>query len=267
MARLDYANLINPFPVCLMLGTIRKPKLAEIFDPCNGIGYETFSYFEFILMLDPETYFCKLRGEQGKTKWDAMTNEEKDNQKLYDIIINDDELKKQFLDVFNFFFMEKVIFAENVFLLLKDKNAIDDIDKLTTDDLKGYISADSFDDVLSILRQICCISDDDHPAQSKFKNKIAEELFKKISRGQKQKEKSDKKFSIPNIISAVSNKHPTISPITVYDLTIFQLMDCFARLQSNTIYEIESLRVAVWGDEKKTFNAENWYKFLHSDIN
>jgi len=29
---------------------------------------------------------------------------------------------------------------------------------------------------------------------------------------------------------------------------------------ANAIYEIDSTRVSVWGDEKKTFNASLWYK-------
>ena len=41
---------------------------------------------------------------------------------------------------------------------------------------------------------------------------------------------------------------------------MFQLLDAFNRMQMNSMYEIESTRVSVWGDEKKTFDASLWYK-------
>ena len=37
-------------------------------------------------------------------------------------------------------------------------------------------------------------------------------------------------------------------------------MDAFNRLQRNTMYDIDSTRVSVWGDEKKTFDVSLWYK-------
>ena len=84
--------------------------------------------------------------------------------------------------------------------------------------------------------------------------------MQKAKRAENKNKKADINFSLPNIVSAVSNKHPTISPITVWDLTVFQLLDAFNRMQANTIYDIDSTRVSVWGDEKKVFDVSLWYK-------
>ena len=43
-------------------------------------------------------------------------------------------------------------------------------------------------------------------------------------------------------------------------MTVFQLYDSFNRLQQNKMYDIDSTRVSVWGDEKKTFDFGLWYK-------
>lgn len=97
----------------------------------------------------------------------------------------------------------------------------------------------------------------------KFKNSAARKIYEKLLSAQKKEKKrrkADINLSLPNIISAVSNCHPTINPINVWDLTLFQLFDTFNRMRANKIYEIDSTRVSVWGDEKKTFDIALWYK-------
>ena len=72
--------------------------------------------------------------------------------------------------------------------------------------------------------------------------------------------KADINLSIPNIISSISNMHPSLNYMNVWDLTVFQLLDAFNRLQANVMYDIDCTRVSVWGDEKKTFDVSLWYK-------
>ena len=86
------------------------------------------------------------------------------------------------------------------------------------------------------------------------------EKILKEKKQEKKKNKLDKNMTIPNIISALSNKHPSLNYTNIWDLTIFQLLDSFNRIQANSVYEIDSTRVSVWGDEKKTFDASLWYK-------
>ena len=96
-----------------------------------------------------------------------------------------------------------------------------------------------------------------------FKNKMAKELYEKMLKAQK-KEKEEKKSSndltIPNIISSVCVKHPSLNYSNIWEITIFQLLDTFNKLQVNSVHEIDSIRVAVWGDEKKIYDAALWYK-------
>ena len=97
----------------------------------------------------------------------------------------------------------------------------------------------------------------------KFKNNLAKKLMQKMLKAQKEekkRKKADINMSLPNIISAVSSRHPSINLINVWELTIFQLFDVFGRLQANAMFEIDCKRVSTWGDEKKTFDAALWYK-------
>lgn len=82
----------------------------------------------------------------------------------------------------------------------------------------------------------------------------------KAKKKAQENKKADINLSIPNIISSVSNMHPSINYLNIWDLTIFQLLDAFNRLQANVMYNIDCTRVSVWGDEKKTFDVSLWYK-------
>lgn len=143
---------------------------------------------------------------------------------------------------------------------LRDK----DTDIKSQEDIRGVISENIFLQVLNAIQQVCCIDDkDENVEEKKFKNSLAKKLYEKMLKAEKAKKeekKFDVNFTLPNIISSVSNRHPTVSPINVWELTIFQLYDSFNRMQVNSMFDIDSTRVSVWGDEKKTFDAALWYK-------
>lgn len=257
--KFDYGVMINSYPVKLSIGSLHKPTLKEIAE----ISFDKFGYFEFMLKLSPELFYIGIQGENGKQYWDSLSDEEKDKANIFNMIQKDEKLQNVFKEIFNFFFIENVVYYEDMFVLLKDGvESLDEYSPENTEIIAGVINDKLFGDVVNAIQQICCIADkEEDTSQMKFKNKLAEKLFKKMqAKKTKQEKKSDPNFELPNIISAVSNKHPTINPINVWDLTIFQLLDSFGRLQANTMFDIDSTRVSVWGDEKKTFNAALWYE-------
>lgn len=262
MIRFDYGTLLSPSPIELSIGTLIKPRLKDISDSSKGMSFDKFNYFEVILKLSPETFYTKLKGEEGKKYWKSLSEEEQEDMTLYQIVMKEKQLLETFTEIFNFFFEENVIFEQGYFVLLK--KGVKFSNNLTQDDIVGVISEDLFPQVINAIQQICCIDDkEDFVDESQFRNKRALKLFYRMRKAAKkaQKErKSDINFTLPNIISSVSNRHPTINPINIWDLTVFQLLDAFNRLQTNSMYDIDSTRVSVWGDEKKTFNASLWYK-------
>lgn len=254
--RLDYGTQISPSPIRLSIGTLKKPTLEDI----SALTFDKFSYFEFLMKMTPELYYTKLKVEYGKKYWDSISENKRDEMTMYDIIISDEAIRNSYLDLLRFFFVEPIIFSEDFFILLKKD--ITNMDELIPENVHGVISKESFSQVLELMQQICCIySEEESKENLKFKNALAKKLYEKMLKAEKEKnKKADMNLSLPNIISSLSNKHPSINYTNVWNLTVFQLMDSFNRVQTNTMYDIDSTRVSVWGDEKKTFDFTLWYK-------
>ena len=257
--RLDYGTQLSPCPISLSIGTIRKPTLKDI----ATISFEKFNFFEVFTKMTPSTYYEKV--SLNNSFWNSLSEEDRDEVSMYTVIMNDERVQNIYIDVLNFFFVEKVVYKEGFFVVLKE-NA--DEDKLTPEMVRGVIQEKTFSQVMDIIQQICGIkSSEDEPIENlKFKNAKAKRLYLKMLKAQKEQKKqakNDINLSIPNIISAVASKHPSLNLTSIWDLTIFQLLDSFSRLQANTVYDIDSTRVSVWGDEKKTFDAALWYKNIY----
>ncbi len=259
--RLDYGTQLSPVPITLSIGTLRKPTLKEI----SQITFDRFSFYEFFLKLSPETYYTKLLKENdGEAFWDSLTEEEQDKITIYNIIEEDDKIRSTYVEIFNFFFVETVIYQEGFFILLKENTSIDNPDEIKREQVRGAIARENFSQVMSLLQQICCIYNEEESLNDmKFKNNLARKLMEKMLKAKKKEQetkKSDLNLTIPNIISSLANRHPSLNYTNIWDLTIFQLLDAFNRMQANSMYDIDSTRVSVWGDEKKTFDVSLWYK-------
>lgn len=256
--RLDYGTILCPEPITLSIGTLRNPTLREI----AKLKFDKFGYYESLIKMSPETFYTKVKGDDGKAYWESLTEEEQNKLTLYDVIMKEEPLTKLFLEIFDFFFVEPVILKEGFFILLKED--IEDKEAVDTDNIRGVIAKENLPQVLDLIQQICCVYEKEEDIDNmKFKNSLARRLHEKMLKANKknsENKKADINLSLPNIISSVSNKHPSLNPINIWDLTVFQLLDAFNRTQINTIYDIDSTRVSVWGDEKKTFDASLWYK-------
>lgn len=259
MIELDYGTRLSPDPIKLSIGTLIKPKLRDI----SKVTFDTYSYYESLAKLTPKSYYNAVRKNMGGVEhWESLSLEERNNLKLFDIIIKEAELKNSYLEMFNFFFVENVVIYEDLFVVLKE--GINEISSQSNaEDAQGIITKENFNDIIFVIQQICCIEDKSNNEELKFKNNLAKELYFKMQKAvekQKIERKEDKNFELPNLISAVSNSHPTIDPINVWDLTVYQLMDSFNRLQTNRMLDMQATSVSVWGDKKSTFNPALWYK-------
>lgn len=257
--RLDYGTQISPVPITLSIGVLRKPTLKEI----SLLSFEKFGYYEFLLTMNPETFYTKIKGDDGQDYWESLTEEEQNKITLFDIITKDEKLQNLYAEILNFFFVETVMFHKGFFILLKEP--IQEIDEIDNPDIiAGAIYKELFPQVLEIIQQICCIYKDDEDEiidDSKFKNALAKKLYEKMRKAKKAEKKvENKNLTIPNIISSLCSKHPSVNYTNIWEYTVFQLLDTFNRTQMNTMYEIDSTRVSVWGDEKKTFDATLWYR-------
>lgn len=255
--RFDYGTQLSPNPIKLSIGTLKKPTLNEI----STLTFEKFDIYEAFLKMTPERFFSKFKNG-GQEYWDSVSDEVKEKMTMYDIIIDDKTVCNTYIEIFNFFFVEQVIFKDGLFILLKQ--SLEERQEIIADNIRGIIHDKTFSQALEMIQQVCCIYDNEEDTEEvKFKNSIAKELYEKMLKAQKkekERKKVDINLTLPNIISSVSNIHPSINPVNVWNLTIFQLLDSFTRLQVNTMFTIDCTRLSVWGDEKKTFDAALWYK-------
>jgi uncharacterized protein YktA (UPF0223 family) len=251
--KLDYGTQISPVPIMLSIGSIRKPTLREI----SEITFDKFMFYETLMKLTPQFYYEKMCGEQEKSKWLSLSDKDKSRLELFDIIRGNTQLAELYAEMLDYFFVESIIYKEGYFIILKP--GVEDSGELKAEDIKNAISEKTFQEILELLQQICGIYEGAVEEQ-KFKNNLAKALFEKMLKGKKKEKKVDKNLSLPNIISSVCSKHPSLNYTNIWGLTMFQLIDTFNRIQMNTVYDIESTRVSVWGDEKKTFDASLWYK-------
>ena len=263
--KLDYFDLLSPEPISFSIGRIKQPTLRDI----SKLTFQKFSVYQVYLKLTPKDYYTLIDIEKGKIFWDSLDEEQKKDISLYDIIILEPSVSQIYLDILNYFFVERVVFIDNLFLIVDTDDYETEITELelNKDNLKGVINAESFMDVLDIIQQVCCIKSDNplDEAKPKFKNKKAKRLYEKML---KAKEKETKRksqrdalnLSLANIISATAAKTPGLNIINIWDTTLFQLYDQFGKIQNNDIHYMNVVRVAVWGDEKNRFDASLWYK-------
>lgn len=245
--KLSYFDLLSPDPVNIpKAGGIISPKLRDI----SSIGIHTYQYYLSILLLDLKSYFTMLGQE---AQYETLSDIEKSRIYLFDVLIMNEESINLLQTILNFFIKEEVVYSpQNRCFFVRDKDTV-----------IGTVSKENYPQICDLICQRNCMKSNQQEDLSKVKNKKALEIMKKLQRGRTEKAKqtkSDKNMELGNIISAVANKSHSLNIINIWDLTVYQVWDCFARLSNNTIYNIQSMSVAAWGNKDHSFDATAWFK-------
>lgn len=224
MMKLDYFDLLSPDPVHIQ-------NVGGILSPrlkdISSIGIRAYQYYLSTLF------------------------------NTYDLLTANQQTAELLADVFNFFIREEVRYSAgpNCFVIQKNGH------------LTGMITKETYPQVCDIIFQRNAILPRPEEDLSKAKNQKALEIMQKLEKGRKEKARQtsyDQNLELGNIISAVANKSYSLNILNIWDLTVYQIWDCFQRLSSNSIYEIQSMSVATWGDKNKDFDAAAWFKKLHT---
>ena len=245
--KLDYLDLLSPEPVRIEnVGGILSPKLRDV----ASIGYDAYHFYLELLLMDLEKYFSMT----GHAKdYGRLSDEEKSNLDMFDFWTANGQSASLLEKVLNFFIEEEVVYSEqNRCFLIQNENG--DV---------GAITRDSYPQVRDVICQRVCIRPGQEDDFSRIKNKKALEIAKKLQKGRSQKkkqEKADKNMDLGNIISAVANRSPSLNILNIWDLTVYQLWDCFSRISNNNIYDIQASAVAAWGNKDNHFDAAAWFK-------
>lgn len=263
--RLDYYTLLCPEPIQLSIGNIKHPTLRRI----GKLTFQQFGMYQVYLKLTPKDYYKYLANDKLKKEWENLSDDVKANVELYDLVMIDESVMRQYEEIFNFFFIERVVFVDDMFLIVDTDDYETPKEDLDFDELTviGVINQSTFLDVLDILQQVCCIKSDDplDETKPKFKNAKAKKLYERMLKAKEQEERKKEakdaiNLSLPNIISATASKNAGLNIINIWDATLFQLYDQFGKVQNDDIHYMNAVRVAVWGDEKNQFDPSLWYK-------
>ena len=250
--KLSYFELLSPDPVQIQrVGGIISPKLRDI----SKIGMNTYQYYLTILLMDLKTYFTMIQQEE---QFELLSDEDKAQMSVFDLLTMDDKSAELLQNVLDFFIVENVVWSKqhNAFLITKEGDVI------------GAITKDIYPQICDLICQRNCIKSNQEEDLSKVKSKKALEIMKKLQKGRAEKAKAtktDKNMELGNIISAVANKSQSLNIINIWELTVYQVWDCFSRLSNNSIYDIQSMSVAAWGNKDNYFDATAWFKRIDTN--
>lgn len=245
--KLNYFDLLSPAPIHIPeIGGIISPRLKDI----SSIGIDKYHYYLSILTMDIKSYFA-MTGQSEL--YETFSDEEKSQLTLYDMLTINEQSASILQEILNFFIKETVTYSHQRRCFLVQDN----------EEITGVITKETYPHVCDLICQRNCINSNHDNDMSKVKSKKALEIMKKLKKGREEKTKqtkSDKNMELGNIISAVAGKSYSLNILNIWDLTVFQIWDSFSRLSNNSIYDIQSMSVAAWGNKNNYFDAASWFK-------
>lgn len=244
--KLNYFDLLSPNPIQVPnAGGILSPTLRSI----SSVGYNTYQHYLSVILTHPA--FCGTT-DGGEDTFFLLSEQEKTNR-IFEMLTANESSAALLQTALNFFVAGTVAYTDEYRgFLVKNGNR-----------MIGLITKENYPQICDVIRQRNCIASDPKEDLSKVKSRKAMEIIKKLQIGRAGKAKHtkpDSNMEIGNIISAVANKSPSLNPLNIWDLTVYQLWDSFFRLSNNSVYDIQSLSAAVWGDKDHHFDATLWFK-------
>lgn len=250
--KIDYFDLLSPEPFRIQgVGGILSPKLKDI----ASIGINTYQYYLTVLLMDLKTCLSMLDREEALT---SLSAEYTAQVSVFDLLTANNRLASLLQCALSFFIEEEVVYSTEHKMFLVQKNH----------ELVGTITKENYPQICDLICQRSCVQSDREDDVSKVKNKKAMEIMNKLRQGRAEKAKrtkSDKNMELGNIISAVANKSHSLNIINIWELTVYQVWDCFLRLSNNNIYDIQSMSVAAWGNKDNTFDTNAWFKKIEKN--
>ena len=118
------------------------------------------------------------------------------------------------------------------------------------------------DQAREFIMRSACLEYKTKQSELRFYNKRAKEAWERLMKYReemrKKPQKVDPSFSLWNIIGAVTSRHPSLNLTNIWQLTVYQLYDQFARIREQVNFDVYSARWAVWGKDK--LDQSLWFK-------
>lgn len=259
---LSYFQLLSPNPIHIPeVGGVISPTLKDI----SSIGQDRYQYYLNILLIDLKRFFVMI---ERPDDYEKLTDEEKYSVNIYDLLTQDNQSAILLQNALDFFIKEKVEFSiqNRVFEVKRIVITENQKDMARKYETIGIISRENYQSVVDVILQRNNIKTKDITDPSKVKSKKALSILNKLKKGREnmaKATKADENMELGNIISAVANKSQSLNMLNIWELTVYQLWDCFTRLANNNIYDINAASVSAWGDKDKKFDFNGWFKKLN----
>ena len=231
----------------LFLGNyIDIPNVGKLYcltnDEIRKIKFTKYNQYLSILCLEKE---------QIKTLLGDYLNDEDDIstfEYLVSVSYHDIQFRQLVLDALSVFFKEEIIFSmESLCFFIGNLNE------------NNIINSNNYEYIKFILKKQNGIQSKE---PEKFANSIAEQMAKKLKQMREKYNKShnndEQIYDYSDILSSVSAKHNNINPLNIGQLTIYQTLDQFKRLNKIDKFDID-IQSLLHGAKQEDIKLENWF--------
>lgn len=171
----------------------------------------------------------------------------KNQNNIFDLFLTSETMRAELHRCLTFFITEELVYSDDEFVVF-------DKDKIV-----GSINSKNFKTIKDAILSYNHIKGEIEK-KPKFRNKKAEEIYKKIQRSKDSLKSNTSSLSLGDIVSSVCIYSNDYNLINIWDLTIYQLLDQFSRLNIKNQHDIVAQKWAAWGNEPFDFSL--WSKSI-----
>jgi len=223
---------------------IEIPNVGKLYcltnDEIRKIKFTKYNQYLSLLCLEKE-HIKKFLNDYLKEDEDISTFEY-----LVSVSYHDIQFRQLVLDAISTFFKEEVVFSMDLlcFIILNSNNIID-----------SY----NYEYIKFILKKQNGIQTEE---PEKFANSIAKQMAEKIKAMREKYNKcsnnDDQIYDYSDVLSSVSAKHCSINPLNIGQLTVYQTLDQFKRLNKIDKFSID-IQSLLHGAKKEDIKLDNWF--------
>ena len=259
--KIAYFDLLSPYGFQVDgVGRIHSPILRDIAQK----GYKEYQYALTILLMSPKEYIESISKATGMENfYEKMSQAERDGLNIFDMYIRSESNIKDIEKALSFFISGKVSFYEkrNVFLV----NPMFSEKSISAD---GVINSKNWGDVCEVCLKSAYIEPPNRPSPTKkykneFTRKKFEEFYRKKAAYEEKKrstQKANPDYELANIISSLATFHNSLNMANIWDLTVYQVHDTFARQRQKEYIDVSDHNYDVWGG--KDHKMDMWFKHI-----
>lgn len=232
---IDKFTLISGAPFMCGQICVYPPRLSNIRD----IGYSQYQMMLSILLMTKEDILELIGADNASREQIGL-----DALQLITLI---PEFRSALVQTLSFFLRQEVRYSDEIGYFIEEETVL---------------PLERIWEIRKAIVELCRLDDPNEDRNVTFYNEKAKRIWEKIQRHKaeqrKRKQSKDGGADLVTLISAVCAYSSTYNLLNVWDLTIYQFYDQFARLDAKIQLDVYGQRWAAWG--KDDFDFSLWKK-------